>query len=98
MQITLSPELENFARGQVAQGRFKSLSAVVSAALENARQQNGKKPRIDKKLKAQIQEGIDAFDRGEYTTYDSAGLTKLAAEIARDGRAELSKNKKRSTK
>ena len=81
MQITLSPELEKFARAQVAQGRFKSLSAVVSAALENARRQNSKKPGVNKKSNVQIQEGIDAVERGDQKTQTATVRKKLHRQI-----------------
>ena len=55
-------------------------------------------PLVESAWSDEIKSRIAAFDRGEYTTYDSAGLKKLAADIAREGRAELAKNKKRATK
>lgn len=98
MQVTLSPELEKFARAEVARGHFKSVTAVVSAAMKAVRANGTARKPVNKKIKAQIQAGIDAIERGEYTTYDAAGLQKLAADISREGRAELASSRKRAAK
>jgi len=56
MTISLTPEFEKFVEEQVKSGRYASNSEVIRAGLRALEEQQ---------LRAWLQEGIDALERGE---------------------------------
>ena len=64
--VSLSTQQSKFIRQSVAKGRFRNVSEVVRAGLhllELEEQENRLKL---KRLRAEIQKGIDSLDRGEF--------------------------------
>lgn len=80
MQIHLDDELKAFLANEVEAGRYKDVSEAINAMV---RGQLAYKEKLDA-LRAEIQIGIDAADRGEF-----AELTRedLKAHIRRLARA-----------
>lgn len=71
--ISITPELEKFVKAQVSSGYFTSVSEVHRAALtQMARQQEERELHL-KRLRQDIQVGIDDIEAGRYTQFDSFG-------------------------
>ena len=68
MNVSLTPELEKFVTDKVATGRYTSASEVVREALRLLEwEEMSRKERIEE-FNRELQERIDAVDRGEYVT------------------------------
>ena len=82
MSISLTPEEEAIVARLIASGRYRSEKAVLNAALvlldEDEAQTDA--------LRREIEKGLDALARGEFTEYDENGLKSLAAKIKARGR------------
>jgi putative addiction module CopG family antidote len=98
MRVTLRPDLETFVRSEVASGRFKSVSAVVEAALNSIRSQNGVHHKPNDKIQRQIEAGLRDLREGRYTVYDEIGLKEFAEQVKRRGRARLKKLKAKAAR
>ena len=62
--VNLTPELERFVKGQVAEGRFNSASEVHRAALAAmAREEEERRLRLER-LRHEVQKGIDDREAG----------------------------------
>jgi antitoxin ParD1/3/4 len=83
MTITLSPELESFVKSQIASGAYTSADEVLRNALKLLEEREHKL----QLLRADIQEGIDQLDRGEYSTLTMDDIKKLAREKALAGKS-----------
>lgn len=65
MNVSLSPELEQFLDEKVKSGKFQSPSEVINEALRLLEErERSQMARLDK-LKAKIRVGIEELDRGE---------------------------------
>ncbi|MBC7667803.1 MAG: type II toxin-antitoxin system ParD family antitoxin [Gemmatimonadaceae bacterium] len=79
MEITLKPDLEQFARDCVAEGRYEDVSAVVKAALTLLQEQEVRRERLN----ASLDEAIAEADRdGCFTAAEVAAEMKAAIEAA----------------
>jgi antitoxin ParD1/3/4 len=83
MNISLTPQLEEFINEEVRSGRYKSASEVVRAGLRLIQLRDAKL----EALRRDIQEGIDELDRGEVVP-----ASKVFAETRR--KAKAAKRKK----
>ncbi len=77
MEITLSPEAEQFVREQVQEATYPDVSAVIEAAVSIWRLAcastpdiPGEEPWTKESLRAAIQVGLDQLDRGECAEWD----------------------------
>ncbi len=74
MTITLTPELEQIVKDQLATGQFASAEEVVAVSLKHISRQY-------EELKAMIAEGAAQADRGELSPLDVRGtLAAIRAE------------------
>jgi putative addiction module CopG family antidote len=82
MTVTLTPEMEEIVKDQLATGQFTTQEEVVRAALLNMRRQYDE-------LKAGIAEAIAQADRGELAPFDPAAILAeaKAARQQKQGRA-----------
>ena len=87
MNVSLTPQLENFVNAKVESGRYNSASEVVREGLRLL------KDRDDRQLRADVQAGFDAVDRGEYTDYTATSIKSLAIQV-KAGRQLLASTKK----
>ena len=80
MNISLTPELEQFVQSTVNNGRYSSASEVVWAALRLLEQREIERLVRLEELRKEIMIGIEASDRGE--VFDSEEvLRELREEI-----------------
>lgn len=89
MSITLTPEQEELVNQQIASGRFASAREVLDAALYLFQSQAHEDPLPLEELRREIALGDAEFERGEYTTYDSASLRARLEAIKAEGRERL---------
>ena len=78
MNVTLTPELEEYVAEKVAAGTYESASEMVHEALRALREKEAYE-RKRAALIADIQEGIDSLDRGE-------GIRTSAKQILAEAR------------
>lgn len=67
MNVSLTPELEEFVNEQIKSGQYKSASEVVREGLRLV-QLRGEKIAA---LRQEIQIGLDDIERGDYVEYTS---------------------------
>ncbi|MHC5597496.1 MAG: type II toxin-antitoxin system ParD family antitoxin [Nostoc sp.] len=65
MNISLTPELEQLVKDKVNSGRYHSVSEVMGEALRLLDERDRHREQRLAELKAKIQEGIEASERGE---------------------------------
>jgi len=69
MNISITPELEEFVKAEVKTGLYQSASEVIRAALRRLKEDKESKPRFMVSSKAELEdkilEGIAELDRGE---------------------------------
>lgn len=87
MNVSLTPELEGFARRLVDTGRYNSASEVVRESLRLLQERESKTA----ELRRLIQEGLEgggarSFDREELRTLITDRMTELRAEVERGAR------------
>ena len=66
MNVSLTPALEQLVQQKVAQGFYTSASEVIRAGLRLLQERDEARSAHLAALRADIQEGFDAIDRGEY--------------------------------
>ncbi|MCC5609343.1 type II toxin-antitoxin system ParD family antitoxin [Nostoc sp. CHAB 5834] len=65
MNISLTPELEQLVKDKVSTGKYHSVSEVMGEALRLLEERDRLRDQRLAELKAKIQEGIEASERGE---------------------------------
>jgi putative addiction module CopG family antidote len=76
MNITLTPESEQYLRDQIAAGKFPSADAAVSEALRRMREYDAK---MDE-LRRDIAVGIEQADQGLATDFTEATLERVKSK------------------
>jgi len=89
MNISLTPALEKLVDEKVASGMYQTASEVVREGLRLLKDRDEETAR----LKRDIQEGIDAIERGDYTEYDLDSIHLLAEDVKTRGRKRLAAEK-----
>jgi antitoxin ParD1/3/4 len=87
MNVSLTPELDEFVNTKVSSGLYTSASEVIREGLRLLREQDELKRFRLEELKREIKKGIDSLDRGEGRPFD-------AEAIKAKGRAKLAQRKK----
>ena len=83
--INLTDRYEAFLVRQIDSGRFKNASEAVRAALHLLEQQDLEEKAKLEALRRDINEGLEAYRRGEYTVIeDDAALDRFFHDIARE--------------
>ncbi len=85
---------------QCAQGAGQEIDAIIREALEaraTLEEQSAKNLDgwTEETLQAEIQEGIDDLERGQYAEYDDASLLQLFETVKKRGRERLEALKNR---
>ncbi|MBG1268306.1 type II toxin-antitoxin system ParD family antitoxin [Nostoc sp. WHI] len=94
MNISLTPELEQLVKDKVNSGRYHSVSEVMGEALRLLDERDRIREQRLAELKAKIQVGIEALDRGEVVDGE-----EVFAEIEEDiRRAEAQMQQAEATK
>ena len=87
MNVSLTPELEQLVNEKVESGLYQTASEVVREALRLLKERDNAREH----LRADVQVGFDALDRGEGRTYDKASGRELAERIKSRGRVTRTK-------
>jgi len=95
MNVSLTPELEEFVHRKVESGRYNSASEVVREGLrlldDNDRM---REMRMDE-MRREVMKGVEQLKNGEYLQLDSEEELKAFFEdIKRRGRKRLEANRK----
>jgi antitoxin ParD1/3/4 len=65
LNVSLTPELEQFVQERVASGRYQTASEVVREGLRLLELQERDRDAAHKALKAKLKRGVEQADRGE---------------------------------
>ena len=90
MNVSLTPQLEQFIAKHVKSGRYQSASEVVREALRLFQDRDWRLA----ELRKEVQKGIDAAERGEVGPLD---IDKFIAEMTREW-AQRNKGKRHATR
>jgi antitoxin ParD1/3/4 len=71
LDISLTPELEQFVESRVASGRYQTPSEVVREGLRLLAEQEQARESAVQDLRAKIRRGIEQADRGEFLDGDA---------------------------
>jgi antitoxin ParD1/3/4 len=71
MNVSLTPELEQFVQSRVASGRFQTASEVVREGLRLLEEHELARETALKELRAKIRRGVEQADRGEMLDGDA---------------------------
>ncbi|MDZ8107590.1 MAG: type II toxin-antitoxin system ParD family antitoxin [Nostoc sp. DedQUE12a] len=94
MNISLTPELEQLVKDKVNSGRYHSVSEVMGEALRLLDERDRDQEQRLGELKAKIQEGLEASERGEVVDGE-----EVFAELEEDiRRAEAQMQQAEATK
>jgi putative addiction module CopG family antidote len=77
MSIDISPQTLEYVNQQVALGQFESPAAMIEAAVNSFRERQQQL----QELRAFLQEGIDAADRGETLPADADRIKRMGREL-----------------
>ncbi|MEA5539476.1 type II toxin-antitoxin system ParD family antitoxin [Limnoraphis robusta Tam1] len=86
MNISLTPELEQFVRSTVKSGRYSSASEVIEAALRLLEEREMERLVRLEELRKEIRIGIEASDRGE--VFDGEEVLKELREEIQQAKQE----------
>ena len=89
MNVSLTPQLEQYVKDKVKSGLYNSSSEVVREALRLMGERDMLRQIRIEELRAEIQKGIDQIERGEYTEYDENNIHQLFEDVRRRGKAKL---------
>ncbi len=88
--VSLTPEQDAFVKKVVQAGEYQNASEAVRDALRVLQQLRREDALKLKALRAQLQAGVDALERGEFVQIDEpdldANMTRLIARRSRRGR------------
>ena len=87
MNVSLTPELENFVNEKVKSGRYNSASEVVREGLRAIQDQDELRRIRRDELRREIMLGVEQMRNGQFETFTSA--EELAEEIIRLGTGKL---------
>jgi antitoxin ParD1/3/4 len=90
MNISLTPELEQYVNGRVRSGLYHSASEVIREGLRLLKEKDEVHQRKLDELRREIQIGVDQADRGQVSTFTKETLKEIKA----DGRKPLSADRK----
>lgn len=81
MNVSLTPQLENFVKQKVEAGLYNSVSEVMREALRLLVERDGIKEMRLIALRRDLQEGIDSLDQGEGSPLDMDQIKAKARAI-----------------
>jgi antitoxin ParD1/3/4 len=94
MNVSLTPELERLVDRKIASGMYQTASEVVREGLRLLAERDAAR----ESLRADIQAGFDAVDRGEYTAYTRATIHKLGDRVKARGRERIAAERTKTPK
>jgi antitoxin ParD1/3/4 len=90
MDVSLTPELEQYVNGKVRSGLYHSASEVVRAGLRLLKENDEIHRKKLEGLRREIQIGIDQAERGQVSPFDK----QMMEEIRAGGRKRLAAERK----
>jgi antitoxin ParD1/3/4 len=94
MNVSLTPELEQYVNKRVQSGLYHSASEVVREGLRLLKEKDEVHQRKLEQLRGEIQIGIDQADRGQVSDFNKTTLKEIKSE----GRKRLSADRKSKTR
>lgn len=94
MNVSLTPELEQYVNGKVQSGLYHSASEVIRDGLRLLKEKEELHQRKLVELRREIQIGIDQADRGKVSTFNEATLEEAKVR----GRERLAAKKVTKTR
>lgn len=91
MNVSLTPELEQFVADKVTSGMYQTASEVIR---EGLRLLNERDQRLDA-LRRDVRAGFEAVERGEYSVYREGDIGQLAERVKARGRKKLSEEQRK---
>jgi antitoxin ParD1/3/4 len=77
LNVSLTPELEQFVQSRVASGRYQTASEVVREGLRLLEEREQARATALKELRAKIRRGVEQADRGELLDGDAVVRRQL---------------------
>jgi antitoxin ParD1/3/4 len=90
MNVSLTPELEQYVNGKVRSGLYHSASEVIREGLRLLKEKDDIHQKKLHDLRRDLQIGIDQAERGEVSTFNEQTLKEIKAE----GRKRLAAGRK----
>ncbi len=90
MNVSLTPELEQYVNGKVQSGLYHSASEVVREGLRLLREKDEVHQKKLQELRRDIQVGIDQAERGQVSPFNEQTLEEIKSE----GRKRLAGERK----
>jgi antitoxin ParD1/3/4 len=90
MNVSLTPELEQYVNKRVQSGLYHSASEVIREGLRLLKEKDEVHQRKLEQLRREVQIGVDQADRGQVSKFNKETLK----EIKRQGRARLAADRK----
>lgn len=81
MNVSLTPELENYIKQKVSAGMYNSASEVMREALRLLEERDALRELKLEALRRDIREGINELDRGEGTPLDMEEIKAKARAL-----------------
>jgi len=88
MGLSLSPELQQLVKQQIASGRYHTTDEVLTEALRALGERDAEI--VD--LRRELQIGMDELDQGEFGEFDESNIHELAEGVKRRGRQMLERS------
>ena len=95
MNVSLTPELDEFVHTKVESGMYHSASEVVREGLRILKERDEVRAKALSELRQAIESGKDRIERGEYTEHDASSLDHLLGEIREIAANRLEPQKRR---
>ena len=90
MNVSLTPELEQYVNKRVQSGLYHSASEVIREGLRLLKEKDEVHQRKLEQLRREVQIGIDQADRGQVSKFNK----ETHKEIKSQGRARLAADRK----
>ena len=88
MNVSLTPELEQYVNGKVQSGLYHSASEVIRAGLRLLKEKDEVHQKKIQELRRDIQVGIDQAERGKVSTFGDQTFKEIKAAGRRHPAAE----------
>jgi len=92
MNISLTPELEQYVAGKVTSGMYQTSSEVIREGLRLLKERDERL----QSLRRDIRAGFESVGRGEFTDYDESNMRELAEGVKARGRVRLAEEQSSS--
>jgi antitoxin ParD1/3/4 len=80
MNVSLTPELEQYVSGKVRSGLYHSASEVIREGLRLLKEKDDVRQKKLEDLRREIQIGIDQADRGQVSAFTKETLREIKAQ------------------